>query len=425
MALFTTSDKTRFKKLKEDGCVVTLEVQIPAAKVREALQDALLQVQGQARVPGFRQGKAPLELVQKQFGGHAREKALDRLVREALPQALSEHRLEPVTPPSVLGVRLEEGKPLSFQLSVECAPQVEPKNYKKLVIARKAYPATDEEVARRIEELREGNARLEAALEDAVAGHHYVAADYQGHADGKPLPQMKGTDSLLDMSAPGLAEGLAQGLLGAKRGETREIETKLEGRPLLFRVTVKEIKVKRLPALDGEFAKDLGFASLEELKAKLREVIEQEGKARSERELMSQLQEALLKAHRFPVPPSLAQAELERMLERFRSQLLGPKRRLPEAEEAKLREKLAPRAEDEVRMAYLLRAIAEAEKLRVEEAEIDAERDRSLQAAESEEHKRGLERFFSERRDDAASMLLDRKTLAFLRDNAAISDPAR
>src|SRR5262249_5182598 len=149
---------------------------------------------------------------------------------------------------------------------------------------RKKYPPTDQEINQRLEELREGNARLEKASDDAVAKTHYVVIDYEATADSKPLPNAKGTDQLLDMSSPGSVEGLAEGLIGAKRGESREIPVKLNGKPAVIKVAVKEIKNKILPNIDDEFAKDLNYPSLAELKEQLKNLIAEEGQRKSERE---------------------------------------------------------------------------------------------------------------------------------------------
>ncbi|MDE2238048.1 MAG: hypothetical protein KGK30_09180, partial [Elusimicrobia bacterium] len=167
-------------------------------------------------------------------------------------------------------------------------------------------------------------------------------------------------------------------------------------------------------------AKDMDCESLEALKAKLRQVIEEEGKTRSERELARSIEEALLKSNRFPVPPALAQEQLERILDRLRRQTGGE----PSAGQLEeLKKKLLPRAEDEVRLGYLLPAIADKEKLSVGEEELKAELERNLAAAEPGK-KEELRSFFDERKDSIAAMLRDRKALQFVRDHAAITEVA-
>lgn len=424
MGLFSTSnnEKSKTKKLKEEGCLVTLQVEVPPERLKEATQNMLVRLQSQAKVPGFRPGKAPLEVVEKHFSGHATEKALDQILRESVTEALREHQLQPVATPAVHSLQMNPGKPVVFQVDVETSPKFHAKDYKKLPITRKKYPPTEQDVAHRVEELREGNARLEKAPEEAVAKTHYVVMDFDGTADGKPLPGAKGADQLLDMSAPGSVEGLAEGLLGAKRNETREIQVKLNGKPAALKATVKEIKNKILPNVDDEFAKDLGYQSLAELKDQLKKLIEEEGQRKSDREVIEQIEQGLLKSHRFAVPPSLIEQEMDRLLERLRAQVLGPRREWPEGEKDKLREKFKPKAEDDIRLSYLLQAIAEAEKIEVTAQELEAEKTRSVESAQDEAEKQQVRKLFDERAENLKGMLRERKVMEFLKNSAVITE---
>lgn len=424
MGLFTTEkpDTIKYKKVKEDACVVTFSVEVPPQKVQDETHNYLLALQQRAKLPGFRPGKAPLDLVKKQLGGHAREEVLDRLIRRAVPEGIEQLKLRPVATPTITTVDFKEGKPLKFEVAVEIAPVFTPKDYAKIKVSRKSYATTDEALDARLNELREANARLERAPEDAVAANHYVVIDFSGFSDGKPLPKIKGDNELVDMSSDQTVEGLSAGLLGLKRGETKDVEVKLSEKPATLRVTVKEIKAKILPALDAEFSKDVGFASLDELKAKLREVMDSEGKNKTERELSQQIEEALLKSNKIPVPPSLVEAQLENMIERLRRQLFGAQSQMSEQQLSDLRAKLQPRAEDEVRIQFLLPAIAEKEKVAVSDEELLAELEKSLAAADTQEKKDEIRLTFETRREAIAAMMRDRKTLQLLREKAVISD---
>lgn len=415
MGLFTTaSDKVSFKKVKEEGCVVTFSVTVPAQQVADEQQNALMHFQQRARLPGFRQGKAPLDLIRKQFSGAAKEEALDRLIRRNVPEACKELSLRPIATPSVEELSYDEGKDLKFTVKVEVPPKVTPRDYTKLAVTRKSYPADDAAIEARLTELREGHARLDKAAEETVAKSHYVVIDYSGGAN------VKGENELVDMSSDQTVEGLTDGLLGMKRGETKAVPVKLGGKDVSLSVTVKEIKTKVLPAVDAEFAKDLGFETVDALKAKLKDVIEEEGKAKSEREVVEQLEKGLLKGNVFPVPPALLEAQLEQMLQRLRRQLLGGRGDFSDQQRAELREKLKERAEEEVRMALLLPAIAEKEKLEVTDAEYQAELDKSVAQAEDDRTRDQVKKMFSERKDELLSMLRDRKVMSFIREKASI-----
>lgn len=424
MGLFTAaaSDKASFKKLKEEGCVATFSVEVPAAKVEEQTHNHLLRIQQQARIPGFRQGKAPLELIQKQFTDHAKQEVVDQLIRKYVPEAISELKIRPVAVPSVEEVSLKPGKPLGFTVQVEIPPVFVPKDYVKIAVQRKNYPATEEAVAKRLEELREGNARLEKVSADAVAKNHYVVIDYSAARDGKPLANVKGESELVDMSSEQSVEGLVPGLLGLKRGESKAIPVKIDKKDALLNVTVKEIKEKILPPLDAEFAKDMGFETLDQVKAKLKEVIDQEGKAKTEHEVNQQIEEALLKANKIPLPPSLVEQQLEHSLERLRKQVMGPKMQWPENQLAEIRGKLRPQAENEVRISYILSSIADKEKLEASDADLNEELEKNLQGTNSDKQKAELRQMFAERKEAIAGMIRDRKTMAFVKGKAVIKD---
>ena len=420
MGIFSLKSGPKSKKVKEEGCVVTLSLELPAEEVEQETQNALVRAQSRARIPGFRQGKAPLDVVKQHFSGHAREEALDALIRKHVPAAIEAEKLRVVETPTVSDVKWKPGEPLTLEVQVEVAPAPTAKDYLKIPVIRKSAAVGDDAVAKRLEELREAHARLEAAPEDAVGDKHFAVVDYSAARDGKPIPNAKGSGELVDMSAEQSVQGLVEGLTGMKRGETKTIRCKVGGQDADFTVTLKEIKVKVLPAVDAEFAKDVGFETVDELKAKLKEVLEREAKQESEHDSIRQIEEALVKNNKFPLPPSMVERQLEGMLQRLTRQFAGQK--LPEKTLADLKEKMQPRAEDEVRLAFVLDAIAQKEKVEVADAELQAELDASLKDAESEERKAEMRETFERRKDQVRHMLRERKTMALLREKAVYKD---
>lgn len=423
MGLFTTtkSDKAKTKKLKEEGCVVTLSIEIPAQEVIDQTQTSLVRLQNRARIPGFRAGKAPLDVVKQHFTGHAKEEAFDALIRKHVPLSIEELKLRVVETPSVEDVKWKDGEPLTLQIRVEVAPTPTAKDYTKIPVARKPVAADAKALDKRLEDLRESHARLEAAKDETVGPKHFAVIDYAATRDGKPLPNAKGTSELVDMSAEQSVEGLTAGLLGLKRGESKTVTVKLGGKDAQLAVTVTEIKEKLLPAVDVEFAKDLGFESLDELKGKLKEVLDREAKNESEADAVRQIEEALAKSNQFPLPPSLVERQLEGMMERMQRQLAGSAQ-VSEKVLADLKLKLKPKAEDEVRLAFVMSAIAEKEKIEVADADLNAELEAGLKEAENEEKKKELREVFTKRKDQISHMIRERKTMTFLKDKAAYKD---
>lgn len=423
MGLFglTKSDKAKSKKVKEEGCLVTLSIEVPASEVEDATQNALVRLQQRAKVPGFRPGKTPLDIVKKHFTGHAREDAMDQLIRKHVPAAVEEHKLRLVESPTVEDVKWKEGESMTLQVRLEVAPVPTAKDYVKIPVERRKYPGTEEAVSKRLDEIREAHARLEVSQDEAVGDASFAVIDYAAARDGKALPGAKGQGELVDMSAEQSVEGLTAGLKGMKRGETKVIKVKLGGKDAELTATLKEIKVKVLPAVDAEFAKDLGFDSVEALKAKLKDVLDKEGAARAETEEVQQIEKALVKSNPFPLPPSMVQRQLEGMLERMKHRLFGGAA-LNDKILGDLKAKMLPQAEDEVRLAFVLNAIAEKEKIEATEAELKAELEKGLEGEQDPAKQQEMREAFERRKDSIAHVLRERKVVAFLREKAAYKD---
>ena len=416
----TASTKAKTKKLKVEGSRHSYEIEIPAPRVQEAIHNAFLRLQLKAKISGFRPGKAPLDLIKRQFGEHARADAIDELIRQVVPETLKDLDLRPITYPQVGNVRADADRPVTFELHVETAPKFEPKNYKGIAVTKTEYAVKDEEIESRLSQLQEGNARLDKAESDAVGKDHYVIVDFEIFRDGKALENGTGKGELVDMSSDQTLEGLTAGLLGMKRGETKELEVKLEGKPASCKVTVNEIKEKHLPKLDDEFAKDLGFEKLDELKAKLREVVAGENERRSDRELQREIEEKLLEANKFDVPPSLIDQQAEFMMDRLLQRLGGANNKLSEEQDKELREKIRPDAEKSVRLQFLISEIAGRDKIEATEEDFKAELERALADAEDDKQKKDTKSFFEKRKEEILSSLRERKVLQSIRDAAKI-----
>ncbi|MDE1976768.1 MAG: trigger factor [Elusimicrobia bacterium] len=424
MALFAgigSSDKPTFKKLKENGCEVSLSLTIPAALAQDAQHSALARLQQRARLPGFRPGKAPLDIVKKNLEGRLRQEVIEDLLEKHLPSALKELSLEPVATPIATSISLEDGKPFKAEIKVEIPPRFVPKDYAKISVKKTPHPADEESITKRLTDLREAHARLEKADEEAVGAGHYAVIDYQGIQNGKPSPDIKGEAELVDLSSEQLTEGLAQGLLGMKRGETKEIAVKIQDRAVSLSTTVREIKKKVLPELDAEFAKDMGFTALDELKAKIKEVIEEEGRKKTEEEISAQIEKALLEANKFPVPPSMLSHRLEHRLERIKGQMRIPEEQWAGKMGKELEDKIRPLVESELRMGYILAAVAEKEKIAATDEDIKSELDKDLGQAKTPADAEEIKKFYERRREDIAAMLRERKTLAFIREKASVA----
>jgi trigger factor len=251
-------------------------------------------------------------------------------------------------------------------------------------------------VAKALANLGDMNARLVESKEEVLKTNHFAVVNYEGVLDGKPIDGAKAENFLLDMSAPQAIDGLAEGLVGAKSGEEREIPVKfpadspskdLAGKEAVFKVKLNAIKEKSVPVLDEEFAKDLGLESLEKLKGRIRENLENEQKNAAQADIEKQIIEKLLEEHTFQVPASMVERQsqhlMERQSKRFLQQGISKEDLLKVIEKAK--PEIQKQAEKDVRLAYVLNAIAAAESIEPSDVEVGAKIEEILSRSEQKE----------------------------------------
>jgi trigger factor len=419
------------KVAERQACAVTLSVKVPASRVRRAVEEAFRDIQGRAKLPGFRPGKAPLELIKKNFTGSAWEQAVNALLRESAYRALEKEKLEAVAPPAVDKVKAEMDKPLQFEMNVECAPEVRLGTYKGLPVKKASPEVTPAEIEKRVEEIREVNAKLAEVPEAAVTDKHFAVVDYVGLLDGQPIEGGKAENQLIEMSAPQTISGFTEGLVGARAGETRQVPVKfpddhpnkaLAGKTVAFQITVTAVKEKRLPAPDDELAKDVGCQSLADLQDRIRKSLEREKERAARQEMEKQVIDRLLEAHAFDVPPTLVEDRTRHLTEQAKQYLLrlGASEEDWKANEEKIAAKNRAEAERQVRLSYLLSEIAEKEKLEVSDPEVEGLIRKTVDSVEPA-RKAEMQKWMEGRRDTLRAQLKEEKIFTFLIENAACS----
>src|SRR5438477_4180614 len=236
-----------------------------------------------------------------------------------MPEALAELQLDPVAPPRVENGSVEAGQPFKYTATVEVRPRVEPKDYEGLSVTRIDATVTDAQVDERVEEMRANQAMFVPieGREVAEAGD-FVSADYQGFVEGAPLRGAKREGVLLEVTAGSLLENKAEGLLGARVGESRELGVsfandytveELRGKEARFQVQVNGLKRREVPALDDPFVQDLGgeAKTVADLRARLRSEMEAQKKERAEGEQREKVLEALVTKNPIEAPPALVE----------------------------------------------------------------------------------------------------------------------
>jgi trigger factor len=388
------------------------------------------------KLKGFRPGKAPRHVLERSFKEQVEGEVLERLVGQTFSEAVKQESIEAIAPPHVHVEEpgLGEGRSLRYTARVEVRPRLAPRDYKGLEVTKRVPEVTDQMVSDELTRIQDSMAQLvpvEGRFE-AREGDHAVI-DHEGTIGGQPFEGSKAEGVTVQVRAGELVDGNIPALAGKKLGETVELDQSfpasyrveaLRNKVARFKLTLKALKARQVPSLDDELAKDLGIegvATLDALRKRIREDLEKREQRRAESEHRDALVKAALRKNDFEVPPALVERAIDAMLEstaeRFARQ--GVDIRQLDLDVARLRGDLREQALLQVKGALLLEAIADAEKIAVDDAEVQAEVARmagemGVPLAKVQQQIRG-----SEARSALRNRLREDKALALLSANAA------
>lgn len=376
-----------------EGCLRLMQIQVEPTQVAERREAVCTEIARSARLPGFRPGKAPRDLVVRQYAAQIEEELLKRLIGESCHQAIQELRLPVVEIREIQDVSFKEER-LSFKAKVEVRPEVPLRRYKGIKATRPKVEVRPEEVQQVLRSLQEEHAEL-LPKEGAVAEGDFVVCDLKRRLNGKEIEERK--NFLLSVTKEGESSAkVVEALTGSRPGETRQLTLPLpkkEGssEELLCEFVIHEVKTKRYPPLEDAFAKQVGnFSTLQELEGAIREGLLKDKEKRAQKELEQKILDQLVKECSFPLPTSLLEREAKREETQFRlrCQLVGMKPE--EIEGAFQKEKTAcdTRAAHGLRRAFILDRVATLEKLEASQEEIK-ERLQTLSASSNPEALRG------------------------------------
>lgn len=371
--------RTKAKSIEE--CVTLFEIEIPKETVDKAFEEVYDEITKIANIPGFRPGKAPKELVRKHYSSNAKEEVLKRLIPDAYRSALAEHGIGPIGLPEISEVNFEAGKSLSFKARVDMHPKFKLKDYKGIKVEKKKVSIKDEDVDKTLENLREVNAKYIAVEDRPVQMGDYAVSDLECHVDGKPIHK-KRENLWLYIDKESFIPGLSEKMTGMKKGEERDIEVVLPekypdknvaGKNAKYHVKVKEIKLRELPGLGDEFAKDLGKGNLQELRADILKELEARMRVSTEIDVENQLLNKLMDENKFSVPSSLVKRQLDYMVEDAKRRLdaKGFKKEDLDKKDSEFIEKFKDDAMRHVRLMFILDRIAKDEKIDVGAADLE------------------------------------------------------
>jgi trigger factor len=412
-----------------------LHVELPPERVAARMEASLRELGRKLQIPGFRRGKVPPEIIQRRFQSDLQEEVLRELIPDSYREALAQADVHPVSQPKVEDVHFHEGEPLTYRAVVEVKPPVTVKDYQGIVLQREKVEVTDQEVDRALEYLKEDAAEYVPMEGWPALREDLIVLDHDGTIHGKPFKGGSGKNLTLALGRGGYLPGFEAQVAGMQKGESKRFalafpedfpRKDLAGRTAEFRVTVKEVKKRRVPELNDEFARTVGdVESLAALRDKLREQLQQRKVREQEADLKRRLLEKLAATHEVELPDALVEAETASILQDMLGTIRatgGRVQGLPESAEA-LGAKAREVARRRVKESLLLEAVARQESLTVGDAELDKEIDAMATAFPAEGGatvRHALEE--PGRRAGLTARLLERKALEFLYQQARITD---
>ena len=361
--------KVDMKEVSGTKRVFTIEV--PSDVVSKGFSEAYDDLRRRVKVPGFRPGKTPLTLLERRYAKDVEADLIKRLIPDYYLKAVKESGVVPVDMPEIDHVDLRRDGPLKFTATVEVQPKIGQVVYEGIELKREAITVTEKDMEERIEELRNFHAQLEVAGEGhAIEEGDYVQVDYTGLRDGKPVKGVERKGVVFQIGSSAIPN-IDKGLVGARKGEEREIEYSEQN--LLLKIKVAEIKKKTLPEVNDDFAKVVGrYHSLMELKEGLKgSIMEEKGEAQKAH-YKEEIIKRLIERNPVEAPPSLVERELKRFLARTK-RFMGKKGEFEPEDERSFRENYMPHAEEQIKGYLLLTAIGDHEGISAAAEDVEEE----------------------------------------------------
>ena len=411
-----------------------LTIEVSADDLEKALQAAYLKEKNKISVPGFRKGKVPRAMIEKMYGPEIfYDDAANRLIPDAYAEAADESKLEIASQPKIDVVQLEKGTPFIFTAEVAVKPEVTLGEYKGLEVEKTDTAVTDEEVDAQVEKERDSNARTITVEDRPVQKGDQTIIDFEGFVDGVAFEGGKGEDYPLTIGSDAFIPGFEDQLIGAEKGAEVEVKVQfpaeyhaedLAGKPAVFKVTVKEIKAKELPALDDDFAQDVSeFNTLEEYKADVRKKLEEKKEAAAKEAKEEAAIAKAIENAQMDIPEAMIDTQTRQMMDEFASRLQQQGLALQQyyqftgMDNDKLAEQMKPNALKRIQTRLVLEAVVKAEDIKATEEEYKAEVEKMAKMYQMETEK--LEQLIGEA--EAETMKEDiavQKAADLIRDTA-------
>jgi len=308
-----------------------LVIEVPADTVAEKIEASYSKIALSADLKGFRKGKVPRKLLEKHFAPKMIQDVTGTLISETLYRALIENEIIAVSQPEVVdSEQLEKGKSYIYKAEVEVKPEVVAKDYTEVSLEKEIFTFDEKVVDQRLNEMAASRSQLEVTTRKKAREGDTVILDFEGFIEETPFENGAASDYQLELGSNSFIPGFEDQLVGLKREETKDVDVTfpdnygskdLAGKPVTFKVLIKEIKEKVLPKLDDDFAKEFGSENLEELRDKLKSDTIKQEEGRVDNQMQEQLMTALVEKNPIDVPDSMVKNQLENLKQSFSSRL--------------------------------------------------------------------------------------------------------
>lgn len=411
-----------------------LTIEVNADLVASELDSTFKKIAKSANIKGFRKGKVPKQILEQQYGPKAHYDTIGSLINNSLYKALIDHNIEAVAQPEVVQTgAIEKGQTFSYEAEVDVRPEIKAQDYTGLVLEKEKLVFDESVVDQQLQQMLQSKVQLVVAQSDSARDNDTVVIDFTGYIDGEAFENGAAQDYQLELGSNSFIPGFEAQVVGMKRDEERDISVafpeaygaeNLAGKDAVFNVLLKEIKEKKVPVLDDDFAKEMDAESLEQLKEKTRDNL----KAQQQQQISSQLQEnlmtALLEKNPFELPDGMVTNQLMYLKDSFSQRLKaqGMSLEMLGMSDENFNKTYWDMATQQVKGELLLDAIAMQEQIVVEEAEV--EQKFADFAEQSNTPLPQVKKFFEN--DQALrglkGQLLQEKVSAFLLDKAVVTE---
>ncbi|MBX7502128.1 trigger factor [Qipengyuania sp. YG27] len=426
----------QIKETANEGLKRAYSVTIPAKEIDERVNSEVKKIAPQVKMPGFRPGKVPANLVRKMHGEQLHAQTVNDMIRESVDKVMADNKLRPAMQPKVeLGDGYEEGKDASLSVEVEVLPEIEAPEVEGLELERLTVPVTDEQVMEAVERIASNNKSYKDAAKTKKAGDgDQLIIDFVGSIDGVEFEGGKAENTPLVIGSGQFIPGFEEQLAGVKTGDEKTITVtfpedypaeNLKGKEAQFAIKVQQVKVPTETKVDDEFAKDLGLENLDKLKELLRGQLEQETAGLTRTQMKRQLLDTLAAGHDFAVPEGMVDAEFQQIwaqLQQEAAQSDDAEAMLKEMEDEK--DDYRKIAERRVRLGLLLSEIGQKNGVEVNANEMNMLIQQAAQQYRAEDRERFVQYVRSEPMAAAQlrAPLYEDKVVDFLFDKADITD---